>query len=193
MYSSTASVKQPLQAENPYYDKKRGVPTTTRDLQAQPLQAKSKKVKAVRPKRLAPHMVPAQGQLQRAGADAPNSLAEMPGHMQYQRLIAARAAQARRVREDQLIDEQRRLLGDGASAAERTAVKQRRKQQVELSGAQLTGQMFYPDVTGRGYSTSGTQLVDARGAFPASAAAQDNLQPPRFIDMRYRGQGGARR
>ena len=107
--------------------------------------------------------------------------------------VAARAAQARRVREDQLIDEQRRLLGDGATAAERTAVKQRRKAQVELSGAQLTGQMFYPDVTGRGYSTSGTQLVDAKGAFPASAVAQDNLGPPRFIDMRYRGRGGARR
>ena len=134
MYSSTASTKQPLQAENPYYDKKRGMPTTTRDLQAQPLQAKSKKVKAVRPKRLAPQMLPAQGQLQRAGVDAPGSLAEMPGHMQYQRLIAARAAQARRIREDQLIDEQRRLVGEGATAAQQTAVKQRRKPQIELSG-----------------------------------------------------------
>ena len=51
MYSSTASVKQPLQAENPYFDKKRGVPTTTRDLQAQPLQAKSKKVKKLKKKK----------------------------------------------------------------------------------------------------------------------------------------------
>ena len=41
MYSSTASTKQPLQAEKPYYDKGRGMPTTTRDLQAQPLQDKS--------------------------------------------------------------------------------------------------------------------------------------------------------
>ena len=109
------------------------MPTTTRDLQAQPLQAKSKKVKAVRPKRLAPQSLPAQGQLQRAGVDAPGSLAEMPGHMQYQRLIAARAAQARRVREDQLIDEQRRLLGDGATQQQRTAVKERRKAQLAVT------------------------------------------------------------
>ena len=151
MYSSTASTKQPLQAENPYYDKKRGMPTTTRDLQAQPLQAKSKKVKAVRPKRLAPQMLPAQGQLQRAGVDAPGSLAEMPGHMQYQRLIAARAAQARRIREDQVIDEQRRLVGEGATATERAAVKERRKPQIEMSGAQLAGQIFIQ--TSRGADT----------------------------------------
>ena len=87
-------------------------------------------------------------------------------------LIQARAAQARRIREDQLIDEQRRLIGDGTTDAQRTAVKNRRKEQIELSGAQLTGQMFYPDVTGRGYSTSGTSLVGARGSFPASASGE---------------------
>ena len=189
MYSSSA--KQPLKTENPYYDSKRKMPTTIRDLQPEPLKAKSKKVKAVKPKSLRRTDVPAQ----RGLADAPGSLADMPGHMQYQRMIQARAAQARRIREDQLIDEQRRLVGDGVPDAERTAVKNRRKEQIELSGAQLTGQMFYPDVTGRGYSTSGTSLVGAKGSFPASAAGQESIQPPRFIDMRYggRGRGGARR
>ncbi len=52
MNASTASTKQPLQAENPYYDQKQGVPTTTRDLQPQALQVKRKKVKGVRPKPL---------------------------------------------------------------------------------------------------------------------------------------------
>ena len=128
----------------------------------------------LRPKRLVPQSLPAQGQLQRAGVDAPGSLAEMPGHMQYQRLIAARAAQARRVREDQIIDEQRRLAGSGVPAAERKAVKERRKAQIDLAGAQLTGQMFYPDVTGRGrgYSTSGTSMVGGKGSFPSTAAGE---------------------
>ena len=100
-------------------------------------------------------------------------------------MIQARAAQARRIREDQLIDEQRRLVGDGVPDAERTAVKNRRKEQIELSGAQLTGQMFYPDVTGRGYSTSGTSLVGARGSFPASASGETIRDPPRANNMNF--------
>ena len=179
MYSSSA--KQPLKTENPYYDSKRKMPTTIRDLQPEPLKAKSKKVKTVKPKSLRRTDVPAQ----RGLADAPGSLADMPGHMQYQRMIQARAAQARRIREDQLIDEQRRLVGDGVPDAERTAVKNRRKEQIELSGAQLTGQMFYPDVTGRGYSTSGTSLVGARGSFPASASGETIRDPPRANNMNF--------
>ena len=84
-----------------------------------------------------------------------------------------------------MIDEQRRLMGEGATAAERTAVKQRRKPQIELSGAQLTGQMFYPDVTGRGYSTSGTSLVNARGSFPAVAGGDTLRDPPRQNNMNF--------
>ena len=179
MYASSA--KQPLKTENPYYDSKRKMPTTVRDLQPQPLMAKSKKVKAVKPKSLRRTDVLAQS---KGGVDAPGSLAEMPGHMQYQRLIQARAAQGRRIREDQVIDEQRRLIGDGTTDAQRTAVKNRRKEQIELSGAQLTGQMFYPDVTGRGYSTSGTSLVGARGSFPASASGE-TIRDPRQNNMNF--------
>ena len=133
MYSSSA--KQPLKTENPYYDSKRKMPTTIRDLQPEPLKAKSKKVKAVKPKSLRRTDVPAQ----RGLADAPGSLADMPGHMQYQRMIAARAAQARRIREDQLIDEQRRLVGDGATDAEQTAMKDQRKGAYWIGGSATDG------------------------------------------------------
>ena len=190
MYASTPSVKQPLKVDLPYRSAK---PPAGIDLQPQPLQARKKKVKGVTAKAVRRTGVPAQGTLQRAGVDAPGSLAEMPGHMQYQRLIGARAAQARRVREDQLIDEQRRLMGDGATAAERTAVKRRRKPQMELSGAMLSGQMFYPDPVGRGFSTSGTRLVNAEGVQPAMPGPDPGpQQQPRFVDMRYGGKGRGR-
>ena len=182
MYASTPSVKQPLKVDLPYRSAK---PPAGIDLQPQPLQARKKKVKGVTAKAVRRTDVPAQGTLQRAGVDAPGSLAEMPGHMQYQRLIGARAAQARRIREDQLIDEQRRLLGEGATDAERTAVKRRRKPQMELSGAMLSNQMFYPDPTGRGFSTSGTRLVGAEGVQPAMPGADPGAGP----DWRLWGAG----